>query len=161
MTHPLNCILLLSIECRKASHTSYSVFNSISQRVTYHYYYGHAYIHYRLSNNNCFMCSVSDWGPGLLLQGHQIKHMTSSYIGENPLFEKQFLCGDVEVELTPQGNLAERIRAGGAGIPAFYTPTGYGTLYHHGGIPMKYDHHGHVVMQSTPREVSHKFNSER
>ena len=96
---------------------------------------------------------VADWGPGLLLQSHQIKHMISSYIGENPLFESQFLCGDVEVELTPQGNLAERIRAGGAGIPAFFTPTGYGTLYHHGGIPIKYDHHGHVIMQSKPREV--------
>lgn len=79
--------------------------------------------------------------------------MTSSYIGENPLFESQFLCGDVEVELTPQGNLAERVRAGGAGIPAFFTPTGYGTLYHFGGIPIKYDHHGHVIMKSKPREV--------
>lgn len=79
--------------------------------------------------------------------------MTSSYIGENPLFESQFLCGDVEVELTPQGNLAERIRAGGAGIPAFFTPTGYGTLYHFGGIPIKYDHHGHVIRKSKPREV--------
>ena len=96
---------------------------------------------------------VADWGPGLLLQTHQIRHMTASYIGENPLFESQFLCGDVEVELTPQGNLAERIRAGGAGIPAFFTPTGYGTLYHFGGIPIKYDHHGHVIMKSKPREV--------
>ena len=100
-----------------------------------------------------YLYSVADWGPGLLLQTHQIRHMTSSYIGENPLFESQFLCGDVEVELTPQGNLAERIRAGGAGIPAFFTPTGYGTLYHLGGIPIKYDHHGSVIMKSKPREV--------
>ena len=96
---------------------------------------------------------VADWGPGLLLQTHQVRHMTSSYIGENPLFESQFLCGDVEVELVPQGNLAERVRAGGAGIPAFYTPTGFGTLYHFGGIPIRYDHHGHVIMKSKPREV--------
>ena len=100
-----------------------------------------------------FNFRVADWGPGLLLQTHQIRHMTSSYIGENPLFESQFLCGDVEVELVPQGNLAERVRAGGAGIPAFYTPTGFGTLYHFGGIPIKYDHHGHVIMKSKPREV--------
>ena len=85
--------------------------------------------------------------------------MTSSYIGENPLFESQFLCGDVEVELVPQGNLAERVRAGGAGIPAFYTPTGFGTLYHFGGIPIKYDHHGHIIMKSKPREVRYTFSS--
>ena len=81
--------------------------------------------------------------------------MTLSYniIGENPLFESQFLCGDVEVELTPQGNLAERIHAGGAGMPAFFTPTGYGTLYHLDGIPIKYDHHRNVIIESKPREV--------
>ncbi|CAH0346205.1 CoA transferase subunit A [Bacillus sp. CECT 9360] len=77
-----------------------------------------------VSNN----CGVDDWGLGLLLQSHQIKKMISSYVGENKNFERQYLSGDIEVELTPQGTLAERIRAGGAGIPGFYTATGVGTL---------------------------------
>ena len=71
---------------------------------------------------------VDDFGLGLLLQTHQIKKMISSYVGENALFESQFLKGELEVEFNPQGTLAERIRAGGAGIPAFFTPTGVGTL---------------------------------
>jgi len=77
-----------------------------------------------VSNN----AGVDDWGLGLLLQTRQIKKMVSSYVGENATFEKQFLDGDLEVEFNPQGTLAERIRAGGAGIPAFYTATGVGTL---------------------------------
>ncbi|NBO37384.1 CoA transferase subunit A [bacterium] len=77
-----------------------------------------------ISNN----AGVDDFGLGKLLQTGQIKKMISSYVGENKTFEKQFLSGQLEVELTPQGNLAERIRAGGAGIPAFYTPTGVGTV---------------------------------
>lgn len=77
-----------------------------------------------ISNN----AGVDDFGLGKLLQTGQIKKMISSYVGENKIFEQQFLSGALEVELTPQGNLAERIRAGGAGIPAFYTPTGVGTL---------------------------------
>jgi 3-oxoacid CoA-transferase subunit A len=76
-----------------------------------------------VSNN----CGVDDWGLGLLLANKQIKKMVASYVGENKIFEKQFLSGDLEVELVPQGTLAERIRAGGAGIPGFYTPTGVGT----------------------------------
>ncbi|MBN6188368.1 CoA transferase subunit A [Aneurinibacillus sp. BA2021] len=76
-----------------------------------------------ISNN----CGVDDWGLGLLLQNKQIKKMISSYVGENKEFERQFLSGELEVELVPQGTLAERIRAGGAGIPAFYTPAGVGT----------------------------------
>ena len=77
-----------------------------------------------ISNN----CGVDDWGLGPLLQTRQIKKMISSYVGENKEFERQYLSGELEVELCPQGTLAERIRAGGAGIPAFYTPTGVGTL---------------------------------
>lgn len=77
-----------------------------------------------ISNN----CGVDDFGLGLLLQTHQIKKMISSYVGENKTFEKQFLDGVLELELNPQGTLAERIRAGGAGIPAFYTKTGVGTV---------------------------------
>ena len=76
-----------------------------------------------ISNN----CGVDDFGLGLLLEDKQVKKMISSYVGENALFEEQLLNGELEVELTPQGTLAEKMRAGGAGIPAFYTATGYGT----------------------------------
>ena len=76
-----------------------------------------------VSNN----CGVDDFGLGVLLQDRQIKKMISSYVGENALFEQQLLAGELEVELTPQGTLAEKMRAGGAGIPAFFTATGYGT----------------------------------
>ena len=76
-----------------------------------------------VSNN----CGVDDFGLGLLLKNRQIKKMIASYVGENKTFEQQFLSGELEVELTPQGTLAERIRAGGAGIPGFYTATGVGT----------------------------------
>jgi len=76
-----------------------------------------------ISNN----CGVDDWGLGLLLKNKQIKKMVGSYVGENKEFERQVLSGEIEVELIPQGTLAEKIRAGGAGIPAFYTPAGVGT----------------------------------
>ncbi|MGE7918643.1 CoA transferase subunit A [Viridibacillus sp. NPDC093762] len=76
-----------------------------------------------ISNN----CGIDDWGLGLLLHKKQIKKMIGSYVGENKEFERQVLSGEIEVELTPQGTLAEKIRAGGAGIPAFYTPAGVGT----------------------------------
>ncbi|WP_163538089.1 CoA transferase subunit A [Gracilibacillus sp. YIM 98692] len=76
-----------------------------------------------VSNN----CGVDDWGLGLLLANKQIKKMISSYVGENKIFAEQYLSGELEVELVPQGTLAERIRAGGAGIPGFYTATGVGT----------------------------------
>src|SRR5438876_6755636 len=77
-----------------------------------------------VSNN----AGVDDWGLGLLLQTRQIRKMMSSYVGENAEFERQFLAGELEVEFCPQGTLAERMRAGGAGIPAFYTPAGFGTV---------------------------------
>lgn len=77
-----------------------------------------------VSNN----CGVDDFGLGLLLRNRQIKKMVSSYVGENKTFEQQLLSGELEVELVPQGTLAERIRAGGAGIPGFFTPTGVGTV---------------------------------
>ena len=77
-----------------------------------------------ISNN----CGIDDFGLGILLQSRQIRKMVSSYVGENAEFERQFLCGELELEFNPQGTLAERIRAGGSGIPAFYTKTGYGTL---------------------------------
>src|SRR5437762_10461395 len=77
-----------------------------------------------VSNN----AGVDDFGIGLLLQQRQVKKMISTYVGENKLFEQLVLSGDLQVELNPQGTLSERLRAGGAGIPAFYTPTGYGTM---------------------------------
>jgi len=77
-----------------------------------------------VSNN----AGVDDWGLGLLLQNRQVRKMVSSYVGENAEFERLYLAGELEVEFVPQGTLAERMRAGGAGIPAFFTPAGYGTL---------------------------------
>ncbi|XP_067027519.1 succinyl-CoA:3-ketoacid coenzyme A transferase 1, mitochondrial-like [Acropora muricata] len=106
-----------------------------------------------VSNN----AGVDDFGLGLLLETQQIKRMISSYVGENAEFERQYLSGELEVELTPQGTLAERIRAGGAGIPAFFTPTGYGTLIHHGGSPIKYNKDGTIQIPSQPREAR-QFN---
>ncbi|KPP68397.1 hypothetical protein Z043_112928, partial [Scleropages formosus] len=83
--------------------------------------------------------------------------MISSYVGENAEFERQYLSGELEVELTPQGTLAERIRAGGAGIPAFFTATGYGTLIQQGGSPIKYSKDGSITIASEEREVTLNF----
>uniref|UniRef100_K7GHE7 Succinyl-CoA:3-ketoacid-coenzyme A transferase n=1 Tax=Pelodiscus sinensis TaxID=13735 RepID=K7GHE7_PELSI len=102
-----------------------------------------------VSNN----AGVDNFGLGLLLQTKQIKRMISSYVGENAEFERQYLSGELEVELTPQGTLAERVRAGGAGIPAFFTSTGYGTLVQEGGAPIKYNKDGSIAIASQPREV--------
>ena len=96
---------------------------------------------------------MDGFGLGLLLQSRQIKRMVSSYVGENAEFERQFLSGELEVELTPQGTLAEKLRAGGAGIPAFFTPTAYGTLVHKGGAPIKYGKDGSVEIASKEKEV--------
>uniref|UniRef100_A0A8C4PP43 3-oxoacid CoA-transferase n=1 Tax=Equus asinus asinus TaxID=83772 RepID=A0A8C4PP43_EQUAS len=108
-----------------------------------------------VSNN----AGVDNFGLGLLLRSKQIKRMVSSYVGENAEFERQYLAGELEVELTPQGTLAERIRAGGAGVPAFYTSTGYGTLVQEGGSPIKYNTDGSIAIASKPREVR-KFNGQ-
>jgi 3-oxoacid CoA-transferase subunit A len=102
-----------------------------------------------VSNN----CGVDDWGLGLLLREKRIRRMVSSYVGENKEFERQYLHGELEVELTPQGTLAERLRAGGAGIPGFYTATGAGTQVAEGGLPWRYDADGNVVKASPPKEV--------
>jgi len=102
-----------------------------------------------VSNN----AGVDDFGLGLLLQTRQIAKMISTYVGENDTFERQFLTGELEVELVPQGTFAERIRAGGAGIPAFYTPTGYGTQIADGGLPMLHDAEGQVVKTSEAKET--------
>jgi 3-oxoacid CoA-transferase subunit A len=102
-----------------------------------------------VSNN----CGVDDWGLGLLLRDKRIRRMTASYVGENKEFERQYLHGELEVELTPQGTLAERLRAGGAGIPAFFTATGVGTQVADGGLPWRYDGTGQVNVASPPKEV--------
>ncbi|KAJ2313733.1 Succinyl-CoA:3-ketoacid coenzyme A transferase 1, mitochondrial [Coemansia sp. RSA 2610] len=102
-----------------------------------------------VSNN----AGTADYGLGTLLQSRQIKRMISSYVGENKEFSRQYLGGELEVELLPQGTIAERVRSGGAGIPAFYTLTGVGTQVETGGIPIKYSKDGEVVIASTPRET--------
>src|SRR5690349_24480572 len=102
-----------------------------------------------VSNN----CGVDDWGLGLLLQAGRIRRIVASYVGENKEFARQYLAGELEVELTPQGTLAERLRAGGSGIAAFYTRTGVGTLVAEGGLPWRYDADGNVALASPPKEV--------
>ncbi|CAN5335004.1 succinyl-CoA--3-ketoacid CoA transferase subunit A [soil metagenome] len=102
-----------------------------------------------VSNN----CGVDDWGLGRLLLAKRLRRMISSYVGENKEFARQYLAGELEVELTPQGTLAERMRAGGSGIPAFFTATGVGTQVAEGGLPWRYDSAGSVVVASPPKEV--------
>ncbi|MBW3565580.1 MAG: CoA transferase subunit A [Acidobacteria bacterium] len=94
-----------------------------------------------VSNN----AGVDDWGLGLLLQTRQIRKMVSSYVGENDEFARQYLEGELEVEFVPQGTLAERMRAGGAGIPAFYTPAGYGTVVAEGKETREFDGKHYVL----------------
>lgn len=106
-----------------------------------------------VSNN----CGVDDWGLGVLLAQHRIARMTSSYVGENKEFERQFFAGELEVELTPQGTLAERMRAGGSGIGGFYTRTGVGTQVQEGGLPLRYDGSGGILLASPPKET-HDFD---
>lgn len=103
-----------------------------------------------VASNNC---GVDGWGLGILLAARRIVKMTSSYVGENKEFARQYLEGELELELVPQGTLAEKMRAGGAGIPGFYTRSGVGTQVAEGGIPMTYDRSGNVVKESAPKEV--------
>jgi 3-oxoacid CoA-transferase subunit A len=102
-----------------------------------------------ISNN----CGVDDWGLGRLLMEKRLRRMVSSYVGENKEFARQYLAGELEVELTPQGTLAERMRAGGSGIPAFFTATGVGTQVAEGGLPWRYDDAGNVAVASPAKEV--------
>ena len=101
-----------------------------------------------VSNN----CGVDGWGLGELLAAGRIRRVIASYIGENKEFARQYLSGELEVELTPQGTLAERLRAGGCGIPAFFTPAGVGTMVAEGGLPWRYAPDGSVVVASPPKE---------
>ncbi len=97
-----------------------------------------------VSNN----CGVDDWGLGRLLAARRLRRMIASYVGENKEFARQYLHGELEVELTPQGTLAERMRAGGSGIAAFFTATGGGTQVAEGGLPWRYDDAGNVTVAS-------------
>src|SRR3954469_9485822 len=106
-----------------------------------------------VSNN----CGIDDFGLGILLRNKQIVKMISSYVGENKEFERQYLSGELEVELCPQGTLAERLRAGGAGIPAFFTPTGAGTAVSEGGLPLRYASDG-TVAKASPKKETREFN---
>ncbi|MEU1348626.1 CoA transferase subunit A [Streptomyces sp. NPDC005795] len=102
-----------------------------------------------VSNN----CGVDGRGLGVLLAADRITRVTGSYVGENKEFARQYLSGELEVELTPQGTLAERLRAGGASIPAFYTPAGVGTQVAQGGLPWRYAPDGTVALASPPKET--------
>lgn len=102
-----------------------------------------------VSNN----CGVDGAGLGLLLEARRISRVIASYVGENKEFARQYLAGELTVELTPQGTLAERLRAGGSGIGAFFTPTGIGTLVAEGGLPWRYNPDGSVALASAPKEV--------
>ncbi|MFJ9822977.1 CoA transferase subunit A [Streptomyces sp. NPDC101160] len=102
-----------------------------------------------VSNN----CGALDSGLALLLAAGRITRVTGSYIGANKEFARQYLAGELEVELIPQGTLAERLRAGGCGIPAFYTPAGVGTQVSDGGLPWRHDSAGGVALASPPKEV--------
>ena len=102
-----------------------------------------------VSNN----CGVDGAGLGLLLQSRRISRVIASYVGENKEFARQYLAGELTVELTPQGTLAERMRAGGSGIGAFYTPTGVGTLVAEGGLPWRYRPDGGIALASPAKEV--------
>jgi 3-oxoacid CoA-transferase subunit A len=97
---------------------------------------------------------VGELGLGKLLHAHRIARATASYIGDNKEFARQFLAGELELELIPQGTLAERLRCAGVGIPAFYTPAGAGTLVESGGIPWRYDSDGTVLVSSPPRPTA-------
>ena len=102
-----------------------------------------------VSNN----CGIDDWGLGQLLTAKRLRRIIASYVGENREFARQYLEGELEVELTPQGTLAERLRAGGSGIPAFFTATGVGTQVADGGLPWRYDAAGQVVRASPAKET--------
>jgi 3-oxoacid CoA-transferase subunit A len=102
-----------------------------------------------VSNN----CGLDDWGLGRLLAAGRIRRLVASYVGENKELARRYLAGEVEIELTPQGTLAERMRAGGAGIPAFFTATGAGTQVANGGLPWQYARDGSVAVASPAKET--------
>lgn len=100
-----------------------------------------------VSNN----CGLQGIGSSLLLENRQVRRLVASYVGENKELERQYLAGEVEIELNPQGTLAERLRAGGSGVAAFYTRTGVGTVVAEGGLPLRYAPDGTVALASAPK----------
>ena len=102
-----------------------------------------------VSNN----CGTDDVGLGVLLKSHRISRVVASYVGENAEFARQYLAGEIELEFTPQGSLAERLRAGGCGIPAFYTLAGVGTVVAEGGLPIRYGADGAIIIESKAKET--------
>jgi 3-oxoacid CoA-transferase subunit A len=106
-----------------------------------------------VSNN----CGVDGWGLGSLLDAKRISRTTGSYVGENKEFARQYLGGELEVELVPQGTLAERLRAGGCGIPGFYTPAGVGTQVADGGLPWRYHPDG-TIAKASPKKDTREFD---
>ena len=110
-----------------------------------------------VSNN----AGTDKYGIGILLNNRQVKRMVSSYVGENKLFEHLYNSGELELDITPQGTLAEKIRSGGYGIPVFATPTGVGTVREHGGFVIKYDSNGNPQIVSEPRPVYYDSNGKK
>lgn len=110
-----------------------------------------------VSNN----AGVTDFGLGKLMSQRKIKRMIASYVGENNEFEKQYLAGELEVEFNPQGTLAERLRSAGAGVPAFYTPTGVGTVIEEGGFPIRLGKDGKSVVIPSPKKETREFNGKK
>jgi 3-oxoacid CoA-transferase subunit A len=108
-----------------------------------------------VSNN----CGSDGWGLGKMLSSGRVRRVIGSFVGENREMARQYLAGELELELTPQGSLAERLRAGGAGIPAFYTKAGVGTMVADGGLPWRYNPDGSVAIASAPKQVS-EFDGE-
>ena len=102
-------------------------------------------------------CGNTDYGLGMLLKKKMIKRMVCSFVGENKELERQYFSGELELELTPQGTLCEKLRSGGAGIPAFFTPTGIHTLVQEGGFPIKYSSDGKIII-SSPKKELRNFN---
>jgi 3-oxoacid CoA-transferase subunit A len=109
-----------------------------------------------VSNN----CGLDEAGLGILLGARRIRRTIGSYVGENREFARQYLSGELELELTPQGTLAERLRAGGSGIPAFYTPAGVGTMIAEGGLPWRYHPDGSIALAS-PAKETREFNGQQ
>jgi 3-oxoacid CoA-transferase subunit A len=107
--------------------------------------------HLTVASNNA---GIDDWGLGILLKSHQVKKMISSYVGENAEFERQYLSGELEVEFVPQGTLAERLRAGGAGIPGFYTRTGVGTVIAEGKEEKQFNGETYILERGIRADIS-------
>ncbi|MCU1483133.1 MAG: succinyl-CoA--3-ketoacid-CoA transferase [Subtercola sp.] len=106
--------------------------------------------HLEIVSNNC---GLDGWGLGKLLEAGRIDRVVASFIGNNKEFERQYMSGQIELELTPQGTLAERMRAGGVGVPGFYTATGVGTMVSEGGLPIRYASDGTVLARSLAKET--------